>query len=479
MMRACLALFLLLAASASAQSTGAISGRILDAQTDRPVASATVVASSPALQQEETARTDSSGEFVLGLLPPGSYTLLVQADGHQAFTQEGVQVGIGAEVRLHLSILPDTMLLAPVRLGPELPVIPVTSARAGTVIPREQMELIPYGRDERSFESPAFSVPGVLPEGIFGSPPAGTRYRVDGLDVNDPATMLQGRRLLQHFVDQVAVETRALGAEYGRVGSGVIEAVTKSGGNDLHGSSFLDWMPIEVPRRSLRYDVDGGAELGGALERNRVWFYGGFAPVLHATNAGADTDYQYVGKLTWRPVEGQTFSLSAISDDFSIHYLGNVGDRVAQVEAIAGWSHQAASDSVQGKVAVVQRAELFGRHRFAYGIDSARETAGTTSRFGFAGFLQDSWSPVENWFVEGGAQIDHENAPDQTEVLPRLGLSWDFTGAGSGRVYGFYGRFLDPAPLGVASRLIEDQLAIGADRQIFRDLVGGLGYVHK
>src|SRR4051812_34075886 len=317
MMRACLALFLLLAASASAQSTGAISGRILDAQSGRPVASATIVASSPALQGEESARTDSSGEFVVGLLPPGSYTLFVQADGHQAFTQEGVQVWIGAEVRLHLSILPDAMLVAPVRFGPELPVLPVTSARAGTVIPREQMELIPYGRDERSFEAPAFSVPGVLPEGIFGSPPGGTRYRVDGLDVNDPATLLQGRRLLQHFVDQVAVETRALGAEYGRAGSGLIEAVTKSGGNDLHGSAFVDWMPIEVPRRSLRYDVDGGAELGGALERNRVWFYGGFAPVLHATAAGAETDYQYVGKLTWRPVEGQTFSLSAISDDFS------------------------------------------------------------------------------------------------------------------------------------------------------------------
>lgn len=480
MMRACLALFLLLAASAaSAQSTGAISGRILDAQNSRPVAGATVVASSPALQGEESARTDSSGEFVIALLPPGSYTLFVQAEGHQAFTQEGVQVGTGGEVRLHLSILPDAMLLAPVRLGSALPVIPVTSARAATVIPREQMELIPYGRDERSFEAPALSVPGVLPEGIFGSPPGATRYRVDALDVNDPATLLQGRRLLQHFVDQVAVETRALGAEYGRVGAGVVEAVTKSGGNDLHGSAFLDWMPIEVPRRSLRYDVDGGAEIGGALERNRVWFYGGFAPMLQATTAGADTEYQYVGKLTWRPADGQTFVLSAISDDFSIHYLGNVADRAAQVEAIAGWSHQAASDTVQGKVAVAQRADFFGRHRFAYGFDSARETAGTAARWAIAGFLQDTWSPVEDWSIEAGMQVDHEGAPAQTEVLPRLGISWDFSGAGTSRAYAFYGRFLDPAPLNAPARLIENQVALGVERQLWRDLVGGLGYLHK
>ncbi|MGZ6123690.1 MAG: carboxypeptidase regulatory-like domain-containing protein [Myxococcales bacterium] len=480
MMRARLALFLLLAASASAQTTGSISGRILDAQSNRPVAGAVVAASSPALQAEESARTDSSGEFLIALLPPGTYTLFVQGEGHQAFTQEGVQVDVGREVRLRLSILPDSMLFAPVRVGAPPPVVPVTTARGGMVIQREQMELIPYGRDVRSYESAAVSVPGVLPEGleIFGSPAEATRYRVDGLVVNDPATQLQGRRLLQHFVDQVAVETHALGAEYGRAGAGVVEAVTRSGSNDLHGSAFLDWMPIEIPRKTLRYDLAGGADLGGALERNRVWFYGGFAPVLQATTAGAETEYQYVGKFTWRPADGQTLVLSAISDDFSLRYLGNVADR-AQVEAVAGWSHQSQSDSVQARVNVVQRADFFGRHRFAYGFDSAHESAAGEGRWAIAGFLQDTWSPIDGWSFEGGLQVDHEEAPSANEVLPRLGVSWDFSGEGTSRAYAFFGRFLDPAPLGVAVRTIERQFALGVEQQVFRDLVGGLGYVRK
>lgn len=481
MMRARLALSLLLAASASAQTTGAISGRIVDAQSNRPVAGATVVASSTALLGEESARTDTGGEFVIALLPPGAYTLFVQAEAHQAFTQEGVQVSAGRELRLHLSILPDAMLAAPVRLGAPLPVIPVTTARTGSVIPREQMELIPYGREERSFEAPVFSVPGVLPEGIFGSPSGATRYRVDGLDVNDPATLLQGHRLLQRFVEQVVVDTGGLGARYGRSGAGVVDAVTRSGSNDLHGSAFLDWLPIEVPRRNLRYDVDGGAEIGGALERNRVWFYGGFAPVLQSTTAGAETDYQYVGKLTWRPVDGQIFALSAISDVFSLRYRGDVADHAAQVEAVAGWSSQRAADSVQGKVAIAQHADFFGRHRVLYGFDAARETAdgAATSRWGLAGYLQDTWSPVDDWFIEAGVQVDREDAPAQTEVLPRLGVSWDFSGAGMARAYAFYGRFLDPAPLDVPARAIEDHFAVGVERQLWRDLVGGLGYVHK
>ena len=481
MMRARFAPLLLLAASASAQTTtGAISGRILDAQSKRPVASASITASSPAMPGEETAHTDPSGEFVIDLLPPGRYTLFIQADGHQAFTQEAVLVGAGREVRLRLSMLPDSMLAAPFSLGAQLPLVPGGSARAEGAIEREQMDLIPYGRDEPSYEAPVAQVPGVLPQSLemYGSPAGATRYRIDGLTVNEPGTQGQGRRLLQRFLDQVNVETRGLGADAGR-GAGTIQAVTKSGGNDLHGSAFLDWMPIEVPRQNLRYNIDGGAELGGALERNRVWFYGGFAPVLMASTSGsASTEYQYVGKISWRPAEGQTFVLSAISDDFSLRYLGNIGDRAAQVDALAGWSHQADSDSVQGKVTIVQRAEFFGRHRIAYGLDGAHESAVGTTRWALLGFLQDTWSPAEEWSIEGGLQLDDEHGI-ATEVLPRLAVAWDFSGAGTSRAYAFYGRFLDPVAVADPARVIENHLGLGVDHRLWRDLTGGLLYVHK
>ncbi|MGZ6125508.1 MAG: hypothetical protein ACXWLR_11150, partial [Myxococcales bacterium] len=99
--------------------------------------------------------------------------------------------------------------------------------------------------------------------------------------------------------------------------------------------------------------------------------------------------------------------------------------------------------------------------------------------WGIAGFLQDTWSPVDDWFIEAGLQVDREDAPVQTEVLPRIGVSWDFSGAGVARAYAFYGRFLDPAPLDVPVRAIEDHFGLGVERQVWRDLVGGLGYVHK
>jgi hypothetical protein len=133
---------------------------------------------------------------------------------------------------------------------------------------------------------------------------------------------------------------------------------------------------------------------------------------------------------------------------------------------------------VQGKVTVVQRGDLLGRHRIAYGFDGAHESASGAARWAGAGFLQDAWSPVEDWSIEAGLLVDRED-DTATEVLPRVGLAWDFSGAGTSRAYAFYGRFFDPSPLGDATRLIENHLGLGVDRQLWRDLVGSLGYVHK
>src|SRR2546422_2580941 len=425
MTRAFLVVSLLLAAPAAAQTTGAISGRIADAQTNGPVAGALVVASGPALQGSESTRTDEAGEFEIGLLPPGEYALHIQAEGHKAFSQERLVVHVGRTLRVHLSMVPDAYTAAPFRLGLQVPVLPATSAHTGAVIPWDQMELLPYGRDARTYEQAAPAVAGVVPDTlgvqIYGSPAAGTRYRVDGVDVNDPRTNAQGQRLLQQFIDETSVDTGGLGAEYGRLAGGIVQAMTRSGGNELHGSAFLDWMPIEIPRRTLRYNLAGGAELGGPIERDRLWFYGGFAPVLKATTSGANTVDQYIVKLTWRPAEGQTLVVSAITDDLSLRYLGNLIDRTAQVEALAAWHHQGGSaDSLQGRVQVSQSAELLGRHHLAYGVEASHDSAGADKRWFGAAFLQDVWSPVANVFLQEGLRLERDQQAASTDLLPRF-----------------------------------------------------------
>src|SRR5438105_14892834 len=103
------------------------------------------------------------------------------------------------------------------------------------VVSREQMELIPYGRDFRTYQQSLIAVPGVLPDfTMLGSP--APLFIVDGARV-------RGTRLLQDFVEEVGVRTAGFRAEYGGTESGVVDAVLRSGGNEFHGSVFGDLLP--------------------------------------------------------------------------------------------------------------------------------------------------------------------------------------------------------------------------------------------
>jgi len=298
--------------------------------------------------------------------------------------------------------------------------------------------------------------------------------------VTSPANNQQGRRLLQQFVEEVNVDTGGLDASYGRVAGGVVQAITRSGSNELHGSAFVDWMPIEVPRRSMRYNLAGGLDLGGPIERDRLWFYGGFAPVVSATSTSVQTDYQYIGKLTFRPAEGQNLAVAALSDDFSVRYLGDLLDRTSQVEATAGWHREGSNAaSLQARLQVAHLVELLGRHRIAWGGETAHDTAGDASRWYGGAFAQDTWSPVRDLFLEAGVRIERDGFAQATDVLPRAAVAWDFSGRGVSRAYAFVGRFFESPDLTSTQRTREHQFAGGIQSQVFRDLVCGLDYVHK
>lgn len=405
---------------AVAQTAGGISGQIVDGTTQAQVPGATIVASGPALQGEQAATSDEHGAFALTALPPGVYALNVQRDGYQAFTREGLTVRLDRTIVVRLSILPDAAGAAPFELGAPRPALSLPGALTGGTVSREQMDLLPYGRDVRGFEQAALAVPGVATDRfglqLPGSQSLESRIVVDGADVTDPASNRQGTRLLQNFVEEIAVDTGGYGAQWGRAAGGRVHVVTRSGSNEFHGSAFLDVTPLEASRKdapafgaavvgkeSLRYDVDGGFELGGPLLRDRLWFYAGFAPQIVSRNvdrviqAGATavssrtytataTEFQYVGKLDFRAADDHSLALSVFgnpgtasgvmapvagnesafvgrgtsgSDDVALRYLGKLLDRRLQVDAGVFWHRSgfSVSPSSVGAVSAQQLAD--------------------------------------------------------------------------------------------------------------------------
>lgn len=120
-MRAAAAIALLLSsagAAASSEATGSLSGVVVDAVNQTPLAEAVVVARGPALLGEQSAVTDADGSFEMTLLPPGTYELMVKRDGFQTFAPAGLLLK-AKKVRVRLLLMPYVAPLPPVETAVE------------------------------------------------------------------------------------------------------------------------------------------------------------------------------------------------------------------------------------------------------------------------------------------------------------------------------------------------------------------------
>jgi len=362
---------LLLALPAAAQTTGTLSGQVVDANSQQPVVDAVVIAQSPAMQGEQTAVTDATGAFEITLLPAGTYALNVQREGFQPFTQQGLTVRLDRTIKVKLSLVPDTLQGTVVEIVAQRPTIAVTTTQQGGSISKEQMTLVPYGRNGRTFDQVTTSVPGVQPDAnggiaMNGSGSPEQNYIIDGVNVSDPAFGTLGTTLIQDFVQEVDVKTGGYQAEYGRATGGIVNVVTKSGGNEFHGSVFVNWSPFEAPRKQIgflgqalssqvkqRFNLDFGAELGGPIIKDKLWFFAGVAPqfisrsvdrIISAqqSNAAGQPVLDQSGNPTTTEIARQTYSSTQTTYNLSgkLTYLLNENHSIA----LAGYGNPTNND---------------------------------------------------------------------------------------------------------------------------------------
>jgi len=299
-----LVFMLLSAASLSAQSfRGTILGTATDAQ-GAVVAGATVTAKNVGTGLERTAQTSADGSYALPELPIGTYTVTITLVGFRTFVATGVIVDVATERRVDAAMKPGQVSTKVEVAGDLLPQVETTSTELGGTLSAETIESLPVnGRD---YQKLIFLNPGVAgsPDQITDSPGSygtfsmnGSRGRsnnflLDGTDMNDgyrndpaineagvfgdPATILP--------LDAVA-ELRVISnyeAEYGRNSGAVIDIVTKSGSNKLHGSALEYLRTGQFGARNFFNSEGGknpfhnnqfGAALGGPIVKDHTFFY--------------------------------------------------------------------------------------------------------------------------------------------------------------------------------------------------------------
>ena len=298
-----LALALCLASHvALAQGSSVILGSVTDAATRKPVADVVVTATAPSLQGEQTVVTDESGQYRIPQLPPGVYTLRFDREGYKPLARENLNVRLDFSVRVNVELLPEA-LGEEISVVAQTPTVDIGSASTGVNISSDFLRNIavvsPSGKGaaSRSFESLAELAPGANADtygvSVGGATSPENQYIVDGVSVNDPGFGINGTPLSVEFIGEVNVISGGYLPEYGRSTGGVVNAVTKSGSNEFHGSVFGNLTPGvlatrgteirqeagTVSGRSALWNLgDFGFELGGPILKDKLWFYAGVAP---------------------------------------------------------------------------------------------------------------------------------------------------------------------------------------------------------
>ncbi|MEX1246712.1 MAG: TonB-dependent receptor [Thermoanaerobaculia bacterium] len=315
------------------QTTGSIEGRVFDAES-KPLAGAVVSVRSPSLQGTRTATTGTDGRFLIQGLPPGDYAARAEFSGLPAVEQTGIPVAADSSRLLEFRLLPRFREEVEVAGAP--PILDATSSATTTILERQVFKELPTSR---TFLDLAYLAPGVLNANATGYPSingaslAENRYFVDGLDVTDPGTGTLETTLPVDFLQEVDIKTGGFGPEYGGALGGILNVVTRSGSNELHGSAFgfyrSDSLKSDPPanvrneRLLSTSDYEAGGTLGGSILRDRLWYFLGVDPTFshqdwttqQALNVTNQNDvFYYLGKLTGQLAPGQQLVFSAFGD---------------------------------------------------------------------------------------------------------------------------------------------------------------------
>ncbi|HEU0141230.1 MAG TPA: carboxypeptidase regulatory-like domain-containing protein, partial [Bryobacteraceae bacterium] len=328
---------LLTAGVCFAQGTGTITGNVTD-PSGLAAAGATVTA---LLEERGTTRTisvDDRGVYVLPLLPVGTYTIKVEAQGFKTFSQSGVTLTLNQNVRVDARLEVGAVSEA-ISITAEAPLVDSRSAQLGTLVDSRRVTELPT--NGRNVISLAVLLPGatsISAPQTFTGDRSGPTVSMSGSRGNQNAFLFDGQHFNAVFrntglnypppdaLQEVKVLTNNFSAEYGRNAGAVFNIVTRSGTNEIHGSLWefhrnhaLNarnfFAPSEKPKLIQN---QFGAAAGGPIRRDRLFVFGSYEglrirpaslstsafPLTDAERAG---DFSALGTAIRDPLTGEPF----------------------------------------------------------------------------------------------------------------------------------------------------------------------------
>ena len=312
---AIVAISILGASHAYAQVVGAtLSGTVKDASGAAvPGAQVSIKNSATGIARDLT--TDSAGFYTAPNLLPGTYEVTVSSQGFTTEVLNGISLTVGAQQVLNPTLRVG-QISQKVVVTTEAPTVQLASSTLSAVVEAPTVVGLPLnGRSWTDLASLQPGVSGIETQIAFGDSGRGNRgfgaqlsisgsrpqknnYRLDGISINDyanggPGSVLGGN-LGVDAVEEFSVMTSSYSAEYGKTSGGVVNAISRAGTNQFHGSAFeflrnnaLDarnfFDPAQVP---AFHRNQFGASAGGPIRKDRTFFFGAYEGIRQSKGVG-------------------------------------------------------------------------------------------------------------------------------------------------------------------------------------------------
>ena len=300
----CALISLCFVVSLSAQTTTTLYGTVSD-RSGAIVPGAQVTATNTGTNLARSAQTNAEGTYRFDFMPIGAYTVEVTATGFKKFVQKGIALDVNVNARVDASLDIGAMT-EEVDVTASAPLVNTDNAQIGRTVENTEITTLPIvGRNVYTLLN---LIPGVSSTSnsiVLGFPEQRTMINggVDGGagSVNyylDGGTNMTGLRNTGNIapnpdaVEEFRVVTNSYSAEYGRFAGGVINIITRSGGNDFHGSLFeffrnndLNAYPwLSLTTSPLHRNQFGGA-FGGPIRKNKTFFFGTYSGLRQITSS--------------------------------------------------------------------------------------------------------------------------------------------------------------------------------------------------
>ena len=324
-------------------TTGSISGTVLD-PSGAVVPGVMLTAANPATGIENKAMTDGKGFYSFPSLPVGRYDIRLMASGFHDQERKGLMIDANSalQVDLTMTMAEKQQEVTVAESAAEVQLETVTT-QMGDVVTSNKMEAVAL--NGRSFTDLLALQPGIVPmstqtpdsivmagasvaiapsgglnpgnQSISGQREDANGFVVNGGDVKE---LMNGGTSIVPNLDSIAefrVLTNNFDAEYGNYSGGIVNVVTKSGDNKVHGSAFeflrntdLDARNFFSPERSFYRQNQFGGTVGGPIRKNKIFYFGDYQGTR--SNQGLDT-----GLIAVPTLAARTGDLSGIASSLT------------------------------------------------------------------------------------------------------------------------------------------------------------------